>query len=257
MRWHRDCGSLSRARSPRGLLRRWLVESKDDDVPTAERILADLTRLSNGAFAVAVAWHAAVLLATISLLRGWRPSRRRAGAFLAMPLASVSALAFVFGNPFNGSIFAGLATLLLVLALRFREGGVELGPTWTVVLGAGMIAFGCVYPHFLRTDSVHVYLIGAPMGLIPCPTLSLVIGFALVGGGLGSHAWPMCLAAVGMFYGVVGATRLGVHIDLALVVGAAALVVSALLPGRRRSRSTLAAASSAATGKQNDAAGPQ
>jgi hypothetical protein len=206
-------------------------------MPTPERILAGLTAVANEAFPLAVAWHAVVLAATIFLLAGWRPSRRLAGALLAAPLTSVSALAFAFGNPFNGAVFALLFVLLVVVARRFPGGPVAPAAAWTVALGAAMIVFSWVYPHFLRSASALTYLIGAPMGLIPCPTLSLVIGFSLVAGGLAGRAWAAVLAVVGGFYGLFGVVRLLVGIDLVLAAGAFALGVLAFLPDRSRWRS--------------------
>jgi hypothetical protein len=77
---------------------------------------------------------------------------------------------------------------------------------------------------------------GAPTGLVPCPTLSLMIGFALIAGGLAARTWSLTLAAAGVFYGAFGAARLGVTIDLALIAGALGLVVLAALPRDRQLR---------------------
>jgi hypothetical protein len=93
-----------------------------------------------------------------------------------------------------------------------------------------MVVFGLISSHFVRTGSPVSQFIGAPVGLIPCPSLSLVIG------GLSSRGWSLVLAVAGLFYGVFGATRLGVRIDLFLLAGAAALLVVALLPQRLRPR---------------------
>src|SRR5947207_257610 len=106
--------------------------------------------------------------------------------------------------------------------------------------GAVMIAFGWLYPHFLEQRSPALYLVAAPMGLIPCPTLSLIIGLTFLAGGFGSRAWMFVLAAAGLFYGVFGAARLGVRIDLVLAAGALSLIILGLRHGlvaalRRRS----------------------
>ena len=93
-----------------------------------------------------------------------------------------------------------------------------------------MIAFAWIYPHFLEGLSPGTSLWAAPMGVIPCPTLSLVIGFALLFDGFGSRSWSLILAGVGLFYGLFGAARLGVVLDVVLVGGASALLVRTLLP---------------------------
>lgn len=197
-------------------------------MPPAAEILDGLTMATEQGWALAVAWHAAMLVAVIALVAGWRPDRRLAGALLAAPLASVSVMAWVVGNPFNGAVFAVLAAALVVLALRLPPLRVSSGTTWAVVVGAIMIGFGWVYPHFMRPGLTLGFLYRSPFGLIPCPTLSGVIGFALVGDGLGGRAWSVVLAGAGLFYALVGTFRLGVQIDLFLLVGAVALAVVAL-----------------------------
>jgi hypothetical protein len=89
-----------------------------------------------------------------------------------------------------------------------------------------MIAFGWAYPHFLRGDAFAL-LVAAPLGVIPCPTLAAVIGVALIADGLGARAWSWTLAATGVFYAVFGVARLGVWIDVALLVGSVALMARA------------------------------
>ena len=81
-----------------------------------------------------------------------------------------------------------------------------------------------VYPHFLEQFSPAVYLVAAPTGLIPCPTLWLVIGFTLLAGGLGSRAWSLVLAVAGAFYACSECARFGVTLDIALAAGALCLV---------------------------------
>ena len=202
-------------------------------MPDAQSILTNLRLIANDRIAVAVAWHVAVAVCGLALALGWRPSRRLAGLLLSAPVASVAIVAFVHGNPFNGTMFAAITAALVGLASRFGPGAAEGGTTADRIAGALMIAFAWLYPHFLDARPPATYLYAAPMGLIPCPTLALVIGFALVSGGLASRAWSFTLAAAGLFYGFFGVFRLGVALDLFLVAGALALLVS---PFRRRAR---------------------
>ena len=65
---------------------------------------------------------------------------------------------------------------------------------------------------------------------LTCPTLSFVIGFALLASGFSSRILSITLGAIGLFYALFGAFRLGVRIDLILLLGAASLLVLALSP---------------------------
>lgn len=192
-------------------------------MPNAEQILEGLTTISRSARPAAMAWHAIVAAAVLALCVGWRPTRRGAAAMLSLPLLSAAAFAWAFANPFNGTVLAAVAIALLALGWRLPCDPVQRAPAWRALCGAGLVAFGLCYPHFLEPGTGIALLWTAPVGLIPCPTLSLVSGFALVGDGLQSRAWALTLAAAGLFYGIFGAVQLGVWIDVVLVAGAALL----------------------------------
>jgi hypothetical protein len=87
-----------------------------------------------------------------------------------------------------------------------------------------LIAFGWGYPHFLETDRWMTYAYAAPLGVLPCPTLSALIGATLILGLLGSAVWSITLAAAGLVYGTVGVFVLGVQLDYVLLAGTLVLV---------------------------------
>ena len=168
-------------------------------MPHATEILDGLSVIANQASGIAVTWHVVIAMSLVALAVGWRPSQRTARLLMGVPLASVACVAIVFNNL------------------------VSRGSAWARAVGVTAIAFGWVYPHFLQGDAT-AYLYAAPVGLVPCPTLAVAVGFALVGNGLGSRVWSCTLAGLGLFYGLFGVLRLGVLLDIGLVGGAVALV---------------------------------
>ena len=196
-------------------------------MPHATEILDGLSAIANQASGIAVAWHIVIAMALVALTAGWRPSQRTARLLIGMPLASVAGVAIVFNNPFNGLVFAASALALTAIAVGGDRRLVTLGSPWTRGIGVTTIAFGWVYPHFLQGDAM-AYLYASPVGLVPCPTLAVAIGFALVGNGLGSRVWSLTLGALGLFYGLFGVLRLSVLLDIGLVGGALALVGAVL-----------------------------
>ena len=92
-----------------------------------------------------------------------------------------------------------------------------------------MIAFGLIYPHFLNTDSFIKYLYASPLGLVPCPTLSLLIGFVLLYNGFGSNSISIAFIVIGLFYGIFGVFKLGVYLDLGLLFGTITLLIKYLV----------------------------
>jgi hypothetical protein len=199
-------------------------------MPTSEAILNGLSVIANQWRLLAVVWHLYFAVLAGGLLWGVRPSRRTSALLLALPLVSVSILAWLAANPFNGALTGLFAIALLVIAFRMSPEEVEIAPTWLAGIGVVLAAFGWLYPHFLQTDSFVPYLYAAPTGLVPCPTLSIITGFSLILGGMQSRPWSMTLGVAGLFYGLFGALRLGVTIDLLLLVGAILSIMTIYLP---------------------------
>jgi hypothetical protein len=196
-------------------------------MPTPAEILDGLTRIANEATALAIAWHFALAVALVLLLASWRPTQRMARVLIALPLVSVSMLAFAFGNPFNGIVFALAVTALGAIGMRAPSSRASRSSGATFFVGLASVAYGWAYPHFLD-GAWTAYVYAAPLGLVPCPTLAVACGLALIGNGLGSRAWTITLAALGLFYGVFGVARLGVLLDVPLIASAGFLLYSVL-----------------------------
>jgi hypothetical protein len=197
-------------------------------MPSPTEILAGTTSIANQAIGVAGAWHIVVAIALVALAIGWRPSQRVARILITAPLVSVAGFAFAFGNLFNGLIFFAGSVALVGLAWVGDQRSVRRGTSWAFWIGVAMIAFAWGYPHFLEGRHPTSYLFASPLGLIPCPSLSAAIGFALLGSSLGARAWGITLAALGLLYGLFGVLRLGVFLDIGLVGGAIVLFAVAV-----------------------------
>lgn len=209
-------------------------------MPTPAQILEGLRVIANQWQMLAIAWHLFFAILATGLLMGVRPSKRIGAVLLSLPLLSVSALAWVAGNPFNGSVFVLAAIALLLIASRMPNEQIEFAPAWLMSLGVILFAFGWTYPHFLETDSFLPYLYAAPTGLIPCPTLAILIGLSLIVDGFESRAWSLVLGGMGVLYGLVGVLQLGITIDWMLFLGALLMIIIAFLPTTGTSRQALA-----------------
>lgn len=98
---------------------------------------------------------------------------------------------------------------------------------WTIPLGVCILIYALVYPHFLVSKTPWLYLVAAPVGLVPCPTLSLVLGFGLILNGFHSRAWKLVAAAAGFFYSLFGIFILGVWLDAGLFLAATFMLILA------------------------------
>ena len=205
-------------------------------MPTATEIIAALEVVAHRGIVIAGLWHVIIGAWGVAASQSWRPSPRLAGVLLVLPLASVTVVSQVFGQVFDAVLFSVLTGVLTVIAARSSLAEVQR-QNWTSGLGELLVMFSWVYPHFLEGHSTFTYLIASPLGLLPCPTLSMVIGWALLGYGPASRAWSLTLAGMAIFYGLFGALRLGVESDLVLLLGGCALGARGLshlrLPQRR------------------------
>jgi len=198
-------------------------------MPDPPTLLAGLTEIANRASALAIAWHVVFAALGVGLLLGLRPSHRALAVGLSALLASVAGCAVYFGNPFNALVLG--ASALALLAARMPPERATLASGWARWLGALLLALGLWYPHFLR-GSALAYVYAAPLGTVPCPTLSAAIGIALLYDAKSSRTFCRLLASVGVVYGLFGALRLGVLIDLVLLTGALGLLAHTW-PARR------------------------
>jgi len=211
-------------------------------MPDAAEILAGLTELAEQSMMVAMLWHVLIAGAVLALARGWRPQTDVAATLLASLPASAATLALLQGNWFNGIVLGTTAIALLVLSTRLGRAPVRGGAPLNRSVGVALVVFGYLYPHFLESMSPFWHLVAAPVGVVPCPTLAVLIGFTLLEARGFSRGWIVVVATVGLLYGAVGVVRLGVWLDLPLLLGALALLMMVAVP---RSKPAMTAASRA------------
>ena len=206
-------------------------------MPSRDEILGNLTGLANDYAGVAIGWHVLLALSLVALAAGLRPARRLVAAALGLPLISVAIFAGLGGNPFNAIVFVVLALAFGSLSGRFTVNPVQVALVPVAAPGIVLIGFGWCYPHFLRDSSWTAYLYAAPLGLIPCPTLSAVIGIALLLDLARSDRYRAAiLAGAGILYGATGVFRLDVAIDWILLVGGTILAVVTIAETRSMRR---------------------
>jgi hypothetical protein len=202
-------------------------------MPTSEEILAGLTWLANQYTGIATIWHIMIFILIAALFAGWKPTNNLMILMLTSLLMSVSVFASLQGNFFNATVFALLVILSIYVTLRSRNELIKGNGSWPDIAGLLLIVYGLSYPEFLNANSLFEYVCATPAGLIPCPTLAILIGFTLLFRGFGSLIWTMMLSVSGMFYGLFGVFYLHVFLDWFLVVGASLLFLNTFLFSRK------------------------
>jgi hypothetical protein len=199
---------------------------------TKEEILAGLTSLANEYSNIAIAWHIIIFIIIAALFAGWKPGNSLMIMLLSSLLMSVSLFAGRQGNFFNATIFVFLVIISIYSTLRSNNGNITGDRSWPDISGLLLILFGLFYPEFLKTASLIEYTYASPTGLIPCPTLSVLTGFALVYKGFRSQIWSLAIGIFGLLYGAFGVIYLGMYIDLVLVAGSVLLLMNTLFLSR-------------------------
>jgi hypothetical protein len=195
-----------------------------------EEILNGLQTIVNNYSTFAIIWHAVFYLLLAALIAKWQPSNKLLGLLICLPLISVAIFAWLSGNPFNGVMFSLLAVLIIIFGLRASSQPIQTSQMVFMLIGILMIVFGLVYPHFINATSPIKYLYASPAGLIPCPTLSLLIGFVLLYNGFGSQSISLTFVIFGLFYGLFGVLKLAVYVDIFLVLGSITLLIKYFIP---------------------------
>jgi|GEM_PF-323333 len=197
-------------------------------MPSNDQILAGLTIIVNKWQLVSIFWHMYFAILAMVLILKIQLTKRIVGVVLSLPIFSVSVVAWLSLNPFNGMIFILVGIISLFISLRLPHENVSSAPIWLKIPGMILIIFGWIYPHFLSTSCYLSYLYAAPTGIIPCATLSIIIGFAILLRGLDSRAFSIILSITGLFYGITGVFQLSVQIDWMLLTGAIIIFINAL-----------------------------
>jgi hypothetical protein len=203
-------------------------------MPAAETILSGLSAVANEWRSLAIAWHIVLVALVVALGAGWRPSVRLLAFMMIAPLASVMLAAWRSGNSFTGTLFVTLVVALVFAAVRLPAARVEPASPARAATGIALVVFGATYPHFVRADSWLTYLYASPLGLLPCPTLSAVIGGTLIVSNLRAGFWSAMLAMAGSLYGAIGVFRLGVTLDVVLLLASGILMAVVTRGSARR-----------------------
>jgi hypothetical protein len=209
-------------------------------MPTSEEIVEQLRLIANHVAWLAIAWHAAVAIIAVALICGWRPFTPTVGRLIVAPVLSVFVVAMSFASWFNAAAFAVLA--IVVATMMQNEAG-RAQPRrrgWQLWIGMALVAYGIAYPHFVD-GPWYRSIYAAPIGLVPCPTLAVVAGFALILQTPRSRVRCAVLAGFTGFYALFGMLRLGVWLDTGLFAATVALGIETLVSVRPHASSPIIA----------------
>ncbi len=115
-------------------------------MPTPEEILNGLTLASNKFVFLSIAWHIIVLLFIALLIAGKRPSSKAIALGLIALFLSVSIVAMLVSNPFNGAMFMLASVWFIYISWKMPEENVIV--KWDIVSLIGVALIGLFYGIF-------------------------------------------------------------------------------------------------------------
>lgn len=195
-------------------------------MPPAEVILQATSTMARELVGVAIAWHVVLLVIGFAIAIRRESSHRIVHVGMVALALSVAVSALAYGNPFNAASFGLLALGIAFAGARPHRTDAPL-PVLVLLVGVGAFVYGWTYSHF-AAGSWHQLAWASPIGIVPCPTLAILGGAAIVTGGFGSRWLLGILAAWTTFYATYGTLVLGVWLDLGLFVIALTLAMLGL-----------------------------
>jgi hypothetical protein len=189
---------------------------------STETILEYLRTVSNRNLWHNGLMHVAILIAILVVFVSKnRRARRIAGDGVLFALfSSVIVVGVLNGNPFHVATMLPLALGSLRELLRGRSDYDFRRSAVPTALGALSIAIGFCYPDFVEASPIARAAL-APVGIVPCPTLLVGLGFLALTPAREGRALRWAAAAIGLFYGATGVFALKVNLDAALLAIAA------------------------------------
>jgi hypothetical protein len=185
-------------------------------MPPTEEILRSLKFISENYITVSIVWHLLVYFSFLLLFfQRRKPTKRTSGFLMTLPIFSVAVISALSANFFNAIVFFIIGLLIFIFCFRLSRNSGFNSPWFIKLAGIIFILSACLYPHF--SENLSLIFLTAPIGVIPCPTLLLVIGVTLIVGPL-SQKWTIVLICAALFYGLFGMIRLKVNIDVVLLL---------------------------------------
>jgi hypothetical protein len=197
-------------------------------MPAPHQILEQLTRLATEGRMLGLIWHLALLVGLALVVAKKWESRASLAVAAVFPMFTASLVAFAVGNWVNGLVLDLGALTMVVISRKFTGTPIEIGRPIPFTVGVATMLYAVFYTHFTSIHSwTDVWM--TPIGVLPCPTMALVIGLGLMAGGFRSRAWSLTAAVLGLGYSLFGVFVLKVQWDLGLFAASVVMGLQGLL----------------------------
>jgi hypothetical protein len=184
----------------------------------ADVILNYLAEISNKNTNINLIIHVIILVALIcfSLIKKDKIKYLIANSTILILSLSIVVHAFIYGNPFHLITFIVLAAGTLLALYKGRDEKNIKFDAFSVI-SLIIIGMGFWYPEFVSTSTLG-YFMYSPVGIVPCPTLLVILGLLTLLYPRINKAHYITAVLMGFIYGIIGTFVLKVSLDISLLL---------------------------------------
>lgn len=211
---------------------------------STENIVHYLTTVTNQNLWLNALIHLVVLAAVLVLFFGKNKNTKRwvVDGTICLLFISIIAVSIAYGNPFH---FITMGLLAIFALIEFWQGKNDFTTpkiNLHTLIAFSSIIIGFWYPEFVKANPIALLLF-SPAGIVPCPTLLIVLGLLTLAYPKVNKTQYIITAIVGAFYGITGVFQLKVPLDLAIIVivgyGFLCLIKTRIDHGKQRSKTMI------------------
>ena len=156
-------------------------------------------------------------------------------------ILSIIGNALYYGNPFHLITFSVILIFFIIFqkkALKENENFAtdkqnDIKDIAIIIISAIFIFLGVFYPEFVEV-SIPQYLLFAPVGIVPCPTLLVILGFFNLTLTKSDKKTEIAFIILTCVYAIIGTFIFKVYLDITLILLAIFSIINLFMHSERK-----------------------
>ena len=195
-----------------------------------ENILNYLINISNANLLLNLLNHfiiyfALILFFVLRFIGKIKAARIVRNVSVILLILSIIGNALYYGNPFHLITFSVILMFFIIFqkkALKENENFAtnkqnDIKDIAIIIISAIFIFLGVFYPEFVEV-SIPQYLLFAPVGIVPCPTLLVILGFFNLTLTKSDKKTEIAFIILTCVYAIIGTFIFKVYLDITLIL---------------------------------------
>lgn len=211
-----------------------------------ENILNYLINISNANLLLNLLNHfiiyfALILFFVLRFIGKIKAARIVRNVSVILLILSIIGNALYYGNPFHLITFSVTLIFFIIFqkkALKENENFAtnkqnDIKDIAIIIISAIFIFLGVFYPEFVEV-SIPQYLLFAPVGIVPCPTLLVILGFFNLTLTKSDKKTEIAFIILTCVYAIIGTFIFKVYLDITLILLAIFSIINLFMHSERK-----------------------